>query len=727
MEKIKISEKSIHTDIISEDGFNESIFFTGNGYMGARGYISEKNYPNKSYKGIFIAGIFDNLSGNITDMVNCADLFEHLITVDGISLDKFNIKDFNINLNLNNGELSYKYKAELNNKYLFITYNRFFSYDDIHLACSKLTLSKMNFKGKIKAEFNLNGESINNPINDDQVKENNIQLSYLKTLNTGFNDNIAEVLTRTKTTGLNVCYMKNTDFINKPSSCLFEEKTTPISAIQTFNFDTEINGEYTFESKNIVYTSRDCNDVKSYCNNNIKKYLNSNYDLMLTSSTKVWDNVWKDSYIYVDNEEILGALNYSIYQLIVNNSKYDNKVSIGARGLTHSRYKGCYFWDTDIFMLPYYVLTNPLAAKNLLLYRYNNLDNARLYAKNNNCTGARYPWMASYSGLEQCETWDIGSCEIHVTADVGYSVYNYIKWTNDTDFLYNMGAEIYIEIARFFISRLSYDSKSDSYNMMFVKGPDEYCGSTINNTYTNYLARFLVNKAIETVDKMKKICPDKYKILTQKTGFNKKEYDYFKDMSSKFKILYDLDNKLFIQDETFDKLEEVNIQNLKMNNNASYKYINFDKLQRMKVLKQADILLLMELFSEDFTLEQKIKAFDYYEPLTMHDSTLSYCTHGQSACKIDRKEKISEYMYKSLFLDLKDIMNNTGNEGLHLAAIGGSWQMFIFGIAGLYIENESLKLNPRLPKEITKLSFNICYQNKRYMVKIDSNNSFSIT
>ena len=490
-----------------------------------------------------------------------------------------------------------------------------------------------------------------------------------------------------------------------------------------YEFTAKQGKEYSFNKLISVFTSRECkeNELNKTIEQHILKNKSLGFDALYLLNKKAWKKKWETSDIELEGDlKIQTAIRYNIFQLIQTNAEHDSSVNIGARGIMHGRYKGCYFWDTDIFMLPFYVHTNKEAARNLVMYRYLKLPDARENAKELNLKGARYPWMCSIDGREQCESWDIGKSEIHITADVAYAIDYYVRMTDDLEFYENNAVEMYVETARYFESRLTYDAIEDKYNLMFVKGPDEYCGITSNNTYTNWLIRYNMKLAKEGLSYLKEKCPEKYEALKIKLAIQKEELEEWDSIMDKISLPYDKGKHLYMQDDTFMKLEPLNIMEYKTNESPLYHSICFDRLQRYKVLKQADLVLLLTLFPE-FSLEEKTAIWNYYEPLTLHDSTLSYGVHANLAASLSIDQKALEYFEKSVLLDLEDIMNNTGKEGLHFGAFGASWQALIMGFAGIRTKDNVLTVNPHLPKHWKNLRFYLYYKQEKYAVEITDN------
>ncbi len=725
MNNITISQWNIEANEYNENSqkFYESIFCQGNGHIGVRGFPKIDGQVKPDESGNYIAGFFEHIKSNITDMVNLPDGFSTQIFVNDkiVSLDNGKIEEYKINFDLRNGLLtrSIVYVDKQNNR-TFIKWERFISWANIHNGCLRVTVKSLTGKQKVTIVSGINANIANRPISDNQLGDNSDVLCL-------FND--PQILDG----GLS----GQVTMISKPS-----QRTI----CEAFNLDVKAN-DFTVNTHNdkkyvgaeVVSTIKENEEivvdkfVSIYCFSDSKRdllesakldSLNSSvngFDKELELSKIALQSKWDVADIVIEGKaQLQGALRYCIMQLFQTNDCDNDKVSIGARGIMHGRYKGCYFWDTEIFMLPFYLYTNPTAAKNLLMYRYNTLRDAKTSAGWFSLKGARYSWMCSDTGFEQCETWDTGCCEIHITADIAYAINNYFTASNDKDFLFDYGCEMLIETARYWQSRFSYDKNCDIFNLLFVKGPDEYCGVTTNNTYTNYLARFNLINAIKSIELLKQSDLPKWQALEKKLNISQEEIDAWSYMIPRIKINYDEKRQLFIQDDTFEKLEDLDIKKYKVDDSPLYRVISFDRLQRYKVLKQGDLVMLMLLLPNDFSKVQKQNVWDYYEPLTLHDSTLSFGSHAVMASNLGEMDKAEKYFYKSMYLDLFDVMNNTAVEGVHTASFGSAWQAMIFGYCGLIFENGKPNCKPHLPEDIKSVKFKVIYQGKKYQLNISN-------
>lgn len=703
--------------------FLQSIFAIGNGYMAARGLNSfESRKPNEQCT--YIAGLFDYFDEPYTDMVNTPNYLKCRFYINNelISFNEQTIMDRNLCLNMKEGTLFTKYRLKTGNRSIIeVTEKYFMSLTDTHKCCVEYQLKPINFSGDISFETGIDYNVSNSVIHDDQTKEDIGVFRFLDYIDTKYSDDKIGLHLRTK---------KTTYDLVESFTCISEglqPRRVSERHYEALRFDTFMNQEerVIFHKYISVFTSRDI-DVKDTDHlmdkglQSLENSLNLGYEALMEEQIQKWNEVWYISNVTVSgNQDIDKKLRYHIFQLIQNNASDSPHVNIGARGLTHGRYKGCYFWDTEIFMLPFYLYTNPEAAKNLLLYRYSTLDDARYNAIKQNVSGARYPWMCTINGVDQCDTWDIGLSEIHITADIAYAVQHYYEVTGDIDFIRNYGLEMLIETARYWCSRFTYDASRDCYNLLWVKGPNEYGGVTVNNTYTVMMACFNIQKALDWIEYLSEKDIAIIDKLAKRIKFDYKEIDDFKNIINKSVILYDESKKLYIEDEHFMEMEPINLKEVKLDDIALYKKICFDRLQRYQVVKQADIILLMLLLPHRFNAQEMQAAWNFYEPLTTHDSSLSFATHAQMAARIKENELAKSYLYKSISLDYDNIMDNTHKEGLHLGALGGTWLSIISGFAGIYLKGGQIHVEPNIPEEWGKLSFKLYLKSSLVQFKMD--------
>jgi trehalose/maltose hydrolase-like predicted phosphorylase len=688
--------------------FLESIFSQANGYLGSRCAFfmdGAKAYERCNY----LAGGFEYISPGVTDMVNLPDLFHFQL-----SLGTGEYRSFSQTLDMKNGLFERKAVWEdRKGRKTQIEISRFISMDNKHVSALSLELTALNYSGNAAVIMGIDGKTVNLPVDDDQTKENLDTVSLLSVSEMEIGEDYCFLKADSKISGrMNVAVTARivqshgTAKDASVTDCPAKELNIPLQEGETVRIEKILYTEAYLQDQEIVShdletSIKDGQDLRP-------RIINQSFAKLLEDSEQAWKYRWDQADIQItqrgNDVSIQSALRFNLFQLMQNCPYNDPTVSIGARGLTHGRYKGCCFWDTDIFLFPFYLYTDPQAARNLTLFRLNTLPDAKKNAEALNLPGARYPWMCAIGGIEQCQSWDIGRCEIHITADVAYAVENYLTVSGD-ETLESQSAQLYVETARYWAGRFSYDQRNDIYNLLFVKGPDEYCGVSGNNAYTVLLARHNLRLALQAVQK-------------KEAKASVSEMEKWRDIIEKSRIEYDPDRDLYIQDDNFLRLEPFPGQKAG-DGSASYHQYDFDWLQRYQVLKQADLVLLMVLKPEWFTKQEQKAIWDFYEPLTLHDSSLSFGIHAWAAANLGLEQKASEYFDKSLFLDLENRMKNTEREGIHLAAVGATWQSVIFGFAGLTLDNGKPELSPRLPKDWERLSFHFNVKGKRYLAVID--------
>lgn len=722
MDCLVIKPWEIETLTASHDtkNYRESIFSQGNGYMGVRGYAPNGNKKNNAERTTFISGYYEYIRPGITDMVNQPDFSVAKVSLHGIDINDMEMADYRQVLNMQKGVVLWSYVViDKEGRRTRIEMTRFLSMENKHTAAIRFEFIPENHDCSIVVETGIDGNVINLPISDNQLSDN---IEFVKIWGrvkafskAGQGRVIAETIHSKRVTAME--YYLHLPGEYGASIEAASQKKYAASRIRLF---AKQGKRYVIDKLISVANYRDGKNPSNIARIHLKNCIKLGFEGMLKESTKAWQRIWELCDVEVSaTQELQGAIRYNIFQLIQTDPSDDPYASIGARGLMHGRYKGCYFWDTEIFMLPLFLNTNPEAARNLLLYRYHTLEDAINSAKGFSLCGARYSWMSSDTGFEQCETWDTGCCEIHITADIAYAFGRYIEQTGDKLFLKDYAAEVYLQTARYWSSRFTYDAQKDYYNLLFVKGPDEYCGVTINNFYTVKMALHNLYLALSSIQVLEKEYPKEWEKLKTRTQFRAEEARKWKDILSKPVTYYDEQRELWLQDPLFEGLEQIDIGAYKEDNTPLYHKLSFDRLQRYQVLKQPDVLMYMALFPEEFPRSQVAAAWNYYEPKTLHDSTLSFGIHGLLAARLGLSTEAWDYFSKSVFLDLKDIMRNTANEGIHTAALGASWQALIFGIAGVWMNKQGIRCKPNLPKEIQAMKFKVHYQKGLYEITVE--------
>ncbi len=712
-------------------GKTESIMCQGNGYMCMRGY-AEEDYAKKTAT-TMIAGTFNVPTENeVTELPNTADCFSMEIQIDGerFFLTKDNVEGYDKTLNIKTGELIRTFQYVTKDNKIAFRMRRFVSAHDIHLAVQKVEITPLEKDCQVKIISGIDSKSTNSG-----------DMHFIDDTRRFFEKRY--IYTKLITTQSRIAFYINASHRMFVDGVEDESIPKPLmgrrEAFQQYLYSLK-KGETLTASKYITYyTSIDSEENK--CENPeesyliLKEWMKQSYEeLFCLSSETLRKKLWDDSYIEIESENAFDqlAINYCQYQMYVMTPAHDNRMNIGAKGLSGEGYKGHTFWDTEVFMLPKFTFQDPKTAKNLLTYRFHGLEGARRKAKENGYEGAMYPWEAAnpedgevtpvYGGIDvytgERELIKTGLYEIHITADVAFGVYSYFNVTQDELFMEECGYEIIFETAKFWSSRLEKSSEDDELHINGVIGPDEYCEDVDDNAYTNYLAKWNMEYALEIYEKLKKAKPELLNAINEKTEFIK-FVSVMKSQVEKVALTHPGEDLLIDQDTTYRNLREINLTKYKTAGKvatimADY---NLEQISELKVSKQADIMVLFLLFGEKWNDEIKEANFKYYEPFCLHDSSLSFSTYSVLANDIGDTEYSYELFQKAATIDIGQAMNSC-DAGIHAASYGGMWQCIMMGFAGLRMIDRKLHINPRLPKQITRIKFGIFYRGQRLEVEV---------
>lgn len=442
-----------------------------------------------------------------------------------------------------------------------------------------------------------------------------------------------------------------------------------------------------------------------------------------------WASRWLSSDVMIGGDlESQRALRFALYHLNSAADPGDERVSIGARALTGDDYHGHVFWDTEIFLLPFYTLTWPAAARTLLMYRFHTLDGARAKAARMGWRGALYAWESADTGAEMTPEHVIGPdrqvipvlCgkqEQHISADVAYAVWQYWQATGDEDFLLQAGAEILLETGRFWASRATLE-KDGNCHIRGVIGPDEYHEYIDDNAYTNVMARWNIRRALDIAASLRKRWPARWTILASRLGLTDRELQQWLDVAETITTGISPETGLFEQFSGYFDLEDIDLKDYAGRTVPMDVVLGRDRTQKSQVVKQADVVALLGLLPEEFGGDSATKNFRYYEPRCSHGSSLSPAMHGLVAARLGDTAMALRFFRQTAAIDLSD--NQVGSAGgIHIAALGGIWMLSVFGFAGLSLRDDGIIIDPHLPAEWLSAAFSVQWRGRRIKVKID--------
>ncbi len=720
----------IHHDWkIIEEGFkpelnriSESIFSIGNGKMGQRANFEEK-YSGDSLNGTYVAGIYypdktrvgwwkNGYPEYFAKIINSTNWIGINIRINGTELDLATAKvlSFNRELDMQHGVLTRKFVAELENgNQLEVQSTRFVSIEDTEIGAIRYSVKALNFSGEVVVNPYLDGDVQNEDSNYDEKFwvevskeiENNKGFLTLETLKTKFQ----------ACTGMYFQISNNGEKVNSVISNSEREKY--IEASQTFW--VEEGNEFVIEKFSSTVSSNDYakNKLVQKAGEAIERIKSAGFDNLLEHQKKSWLKKWETSDIKIDGDiAAQQGIRFNIFQLNQTYSGEDERLNIGPKGFTGEKYGGVTYWDTEAYCLPFYLSTAPVdVAKNLLVYRHKHLLKAIENAKKLgfNSGAALYP-MVTINGEECHNEWEITFEEIHRNGAIAYAIYNYINYTGDKEYLSPFGFEVLLGISRFWSQRVNWSENRQKYVMLGVTGPNEYENNVNNNFHTNYMAVWTLKYTLEAVEYLKTDFPFLYEDLVRKWKFNElTETALWKDIIAKMYFPRDEEKNLYLQQDGFLDKELIPVTEIPAKDLPIHEKWSWDRILRSPYIKQADTLQSMFWFENDFSIEELKRHFDFYEPLTVHESSLSPCVHSILSAKIGYQEKSYEMYLRTSRLDLDDYNNDT-DDGLHITSMGGTWMSFVMGFGGMRAQNGRLVFNPFIPQRWKSYAFKINYK-----------------
>jgi maltose phosphorylase len=436
-----------------------------------------------------------------------------------------------------------------------------------------------------------------------------------------------------------------------------------------------------------------------------------------------WSKIWEmaDISIAVDVKAQQG-IRFNIFQLNQTYLGTDASLNIGPKGFTGEKYGGSTYWDTEAYCIPFYMATKDQSvARKLLEYRYNHLEKAienaqKLGFKNG---AALYP-MVTMNGEECHNEWEITFEEIHRNGAIAFAIFNYHRFTNDYSYIPEKGLEVLIGIARFWHQRATFSSDKNKFVILGVTGPNEYENNVNNNFYTNYIAKWCLNYALKNIEIVKNDHISDFKRIKEKTAISDVELAAWKNVADLMYFPYSEKHQVYLQQDGFLDKELISVAALDKSQRPINQKWSWDRILRSPYIKQADTLQGFYFFEDDFTTEELARHFDFYEPFTVHESSLSPCVHSIQAAKLDRMEQAYTFYLRTSRLDLDDY-NHEVEEGLHITSMAGTWMSIVEGFGGMRVKNNTLSFEPKIPKQWISYSFKVNFRNTIVKINVQQN------
>jgi alpha,alpha-trehalose phosphorylase len=719
---------------IEQEGFDpsrehavESIFTVGNGYLGVRGTLDQ---PLPGSQGdLFIAGIYDRkhparpyselefLGGGrgdypYSELVSAPFPFRVRLSVDDRPLDVAapHCRVHRRVLDLRRGILhAHDVFEPAEDRLVVVRTRRCASLADLHLLLQEITVCLDNYSGTVELDASLVDPDLaaNHP--------------HLTPGTAADRDEAIEVQAfSTQASGFEICLAARTTLAGSGRDAL------------SWRVPATIGDTLTFRRCVAVYTNRDVAAPRQAAVDHVRALGWEAFEDAVEAHAARWQGIWERANVRLAGSAATEqALRFNAYHLI-SAADRDPRVSVGARALTGRAYEGHVFWDVEIFKLPFYLHTCPDVAQALLRYRHHTLDGARRRARELGVRGACYAWESTVTGDDVTPTTIrlkttgkeipifTGTQQIHVTAGVAYGVWRYWDATHDAAFLGEAGVEILLETARFWVSRCTRGARH--YHLRGVVGPDEYHHSVNDNAYTNWMARFNLEKAIQAVEWMQHERPHAAAALAERCSLAPDELEAWRDVARDLYCPGPNAQGVIEQFEGFFDLEDYTLPREERFKAPINRLFDWDRINRLKLIKQADVLMLLHLFPDAFTREVVAANYRYYEPITDHASSLSPAIHAAVAARLGLREDAERYWRESLWLDLSNVMANSAL-GVHPACMGATWQALVFGFLGVRFTDAGpvpdADAGARWPAKWRGVSLALAWRGRQYPVNVD--------
>lgn len=718
----KIVENTLH---LEDNRLAESMMSLGNGHMGLRGNF-EEDFSGDTHQGTYIGGVYypdktrvgwwkNGYPEYFAKVLNATNFIGIKVEVEGIPLDlaKMNVKEFYRELNMKHGFLYRAFTVEDGEgRQTKVEATRFLSIVDHQIAAISYKVTPLNYEGTIRFTPYLDGDVRNEDANYDE--------DFWMSVHHAGSEHEGVLTMRTRKTEFDVATAMKTAVEGGNSITVSEVVNEEEYVSHTITLTVKQQEAVTLKKYIAVATSRDYDkeNLAQTASELVNRAVEKGFDPLFNEQKRAWEERWHEADVTIKGDESAQqGIRFNIFQLYNTYTGDDPRLNIGPKGFTGEKYGGSTYWDTEAYCLPFYLGTaDPSIARNLLIYRYNHLEKAKENAAKLGLKGALYP-MVTMNGEESHNEWEITFEEIHRNGAIAHAIYNYVTYTGDKAYLGEYGFEVLAEISRFWASRVNYQPQKDVYMILGVTGPNEYENNVNNNWYTNRIAAWTLEYTIEVMEYLKEAEETRLKELMDKLGLSNEELSNWKEINEK--MYYPVDDELGIflqQDGYLDKeqilVSELPQENLPLNQNWSW-----DRILRSCFIKQADVLQGLYFLNDRYTLDEKRRNYDFYEPRTVHESSLSPCVYSIIAAEIGYEEKAYELYLRTARLDL-DNYNNDTEDGLHITSMAGSWLSIVHGFAGMRVTGDTLSFSPFIPKAWDEYSFKINHRGHLYKITV---------
>ena len=703
-----------------EKRLQESLTSIGNGYMGMRGNF-EEGYSGDTHEGTYLAGVWypdktrvgwwkKGYPEYFGKVINAMNFIAVGIFIDGEPLDlaKQPVVDFQMELDMRRGVLnrSFIWKSEDDTAEIKFTFERFVSISQKELCLVQVTAEVL--KGSADLEFHprLDG----NVTNEDANYEEMFWEEAGRTL-----DAPVSLSTKTIPNPFGVDQFTVTAAMSNRISGLGQTGSNESSLLVEETFSGSISaGEKAVLDKYVaVITSRDIPDAEQafIAKKMAGEAAVEGYDALFSAHERAWEARWAKADVKImGNDEAQQGIRFNLFQLFSTYYGEDERLNIGPKGFTGEKYGGATYWDTEAYMVPMYLsVADPKVTRQLLRYRHQQLPGAFHNARQQGLKGALYP-MVTFNGIECHNEWEITFEEIHRNGAIAHAIYNYTNYTGDESYLVETGIDVLVGISRFWADRVHFSKRNQKYMIHGVTGPNEYENNVNNNYHTNNMAMWTLQY---TLDALKKVSPEKW----AEQGLAEAETDHWKDIVARMYYPYDEELGVFVQHDTFLDKDLRPADTLDPSERPLNQHWSWDKILRSPFIKQSDVLQSIYFLNDQYSMEEKRRSFDFYEAMTVHESSLSPSVHAVLAAELGKEDKAVELYARTARLDL-DNYNNDTDDGLHITSMSGAWLAIVQGFAGMRVKEGALHFKPFVPKNWQGYDFKINFRGSLLDVQV---------
>jgi maltose phosphorylase len=725
---------------IIEEGFDkervkssESLFSIGNGAMGQRANF-EESYSGETFQGSYIAGIYypdktkvgwwkNGYPKYFAKVLNAPNWIGIDIEINGENLDLntcLAVKNFRRELNMKEGWYNRSFEATLQNGVeIVVNIRRFLCLNLDEVGVINYEITPLNKAVQLVYKPYIDAGVTNEDANWDE--------KFWEPLESKKDENQAFVTAQTfKTHFKATTFMHNSILENGEKLNLFPETTSATKEKIQFSYVHNVaQGTKSSIQKIGGYAvSLNHENTLSAAEKVIQTALTIGFSQLLQNQIEAWAKIWEMSDITIDGDvKAQQGIRFNIFQLNQTYLGKDFRLNIGPKGFTGEKYGGSTYWDTEAYCIPFYMATkDQQVARNLLTYRYNQLDKAIENAQNNlgfKNGAALYP-MVTMNGEECHNEWEITHEEIHRNSAIAFAIFNYYRFTGDYSYIPEKGLEVLIGIARFWYQRANFSKDKKQYVILGVTGPNEYENNVNNNFYTNYSAKWCIDYAYEQIEKVSLEYPLDHKRIIEKVKLSDAELQEWKVVSRNMYFPKSDELGIYLQQDGFLDKDLILVKDLDKTQRPINQKWSWDRILRSPYIKQADVLQGFYFFEDHFSTEELKRNFEFYEAFTVHESSLSPCVHSIQAAKLDKMDMAYTFYLRTSRLDLDDY-NKEVEEGCHITSMAGTWMSIVEGFGGMRVKNDTLHFSPKIPKEWTGYSFKINFRNQILKVVVNQN------